>query len=75
MEYVSMLKHKRLIRQEKETLRNEASRTLNLSLMLLLKMTMCLLMVRFIPINPKPSIHLLQQNHPHQLVWKRHLRK
>lgn len=31
--------------------------------------------VRFPPINPKPPINLLQQHQPHQLMWKRHLRK
>ncbi|WP_194840872.1 recombinase family protein [Filobacillus milosensis] len=34
-----------------------------------------LFMVRFIPINLKPSVHLLQQNQSHQLVWISHLTK
>ncbi|SET24177.1 site-specific DNA recombinase [Oceanobacillus limi] len=32
-----------------------------------------LFMVRFPPNNPKPTINLLQQNQPHNLMWKRHL--
>lgn len=34
-----------------------------------------LFVVRFPPINPKCSIHLLQQNESHHLMWEGHFRK
>ncbi len=34
-----------------------------------------LFMVRFTPLNPKRPVNLFQQHQPHQLMWKRHLRK
>lgn len=40
-----------------------------------LQLFLPLFMVRFPPINPKRPINLLNQNQPHQLMRKRHLRK
>lgn len=53
----------------------EASKTSSCTLTLQKIITMCLLMIRLPPINPKRPINLLEQNQPHHLVRERHPRK